>query len=118
MNCPSCRTEMKPLFTGSFCPGDCDRSGKKIVGVSGGFVWKGKTWSWEWIPKGEWPDEPGDWRAWAVADMHGTPLEILESQIRDFAPVNWFDEPGCGSGLHYTKKGQGNNFPGFIFRKP
>lgn len=23
--CPDCRTEMKPLFSGEYCPNDCDK---------------------------------------------------------------------------------------------
>lgn len=26
MNCPDCSTEMKPLFSGEYCPNDCDKS--------------------------------------------------------------------------------------------
>jgi hypothetical protein len=25
VKCPTCQTQMKPLFTGEFCPNDCDR---------------------------------------------------------------------------------------------
>ena len=29
MNCDVCKGPMKPLFTGHFCPNDCDRPGAK-----------------------------------------------------------------------------------------
>lgn len=30
MNCPTCSTPMKPLFSGEFCPNDCDRTSAKV----------------------------------------------------------------------------------------
>lgn len=51
MNCPICRSQMKPLFTGEFCPNDCDRKPKaqfkpldfaKVMGkliMEAGYVW-------------------------------------------------------------------------------
>jgi hypothetical protein len=38
MICPQCNEAMKPLFTGAFCPNDCDRS-KTLKAVGELFVW-------------------------------------------------------------------------------
>lgn len=32
--CPVCKGPMKPLFTGSYCPKDCDRPGAKLATIS------------------------------------------------------------------------------------
>ena len=50
--CPTCKGVMKPLFTGSYCPKDCDRPRSGIVvtgtvtlhGYLNTFVWNKRRW--------------------------------------------------------------------------
>lgn len=44
--CPVCNGPMKPLFTGSFCPKDCDRPNHKAaeIAVAQDLIAKPKAW--------------------------------------------------------------------------
>lgn len=75
--CPVCNGPMKPLFTGFFCPKECDRP-KQVVAVhpsisdpSDIYIFKhnGQTWS-AYLEKVK---SPGDsaWRGWWYDSSHG-----------------------------------------------
>lgn len=72
ISCPTCGGPMKPLFTSTFCPRECDlrttTAAPIVVEI------KGRRWSVELVAAGEWPKPDGIWHGWFIGH-EGRPTE-------------------------------------------
>ena len=99
MNCPTCKSEMKPLFVGFFCPRDCDRKSAGSSGKPGEWVefnHRGKRWRARKVKK-----IPGGTRSWVVFDPdpnvgheYGTNWGEFVRDPGRFASEHWWEKPG------------------------
>ena len=132
-SCPSCHCELKPLFTGFFCPSDCDRGTTKSKGgrFSGKILvpWidsKGMSskWTCEFVEKDGWPLTRGHagWhinfnRIKDIRDSDGIFSlyeAVMEYELARRPGPGWTDHPGLMDDFLYTGP---QSWPGFVFRK-
>lgn len=91
MQCPTCKAQMKPLFTSWFCPSDCDKPGSAQIRE---FVKDGRRWRGTLVKKIVGPNR--SW--WLKEDMENRNdshcMKFFLEDPQGFADTFWADPPG------------------------
>ncbi len=124
--CKTCDSEMRPLFTGSFCMNDCDRRdvtqvAHNLVGTKYAFQFHGNRWSAKWVDPGGWPEIDTGHRGWhcanrSEADGWTQILKFIMNGANTSRKDTWnSDGPGLPNGANRYVEPCAH--PGFVFRR-
>lgn len=92
MNCPECGEGMKALFTGLFCPNDCDRPGPSGDGPGDTLAFdtgKASDGSWWTVSIQKALPTSGDWRGYWLSNVDDR--ERLRGTYKDFRDLSCFE---------------------------
>lgn len=101
MNCAICLGKLQPLFTGLFCPRDCDRVSREQIPGSIVFSFAGKEWIGKRVPRGVSIPRQAT-HAWVLLDIstvgwqdsNASDLDIISAYVKRYSanrPVPGFD---------------------------